>query len=294
MNRSTGILLTVLLLLAAAAYLVLQRPGETSSTGKLGTRLVQYDSAAVDRLEIDSPSGRVALVREGGTWMLAEPLRAKADEAAVTAAVGTGARIDLKTLVSSNPEKRALFQVDSSGTLVRVFERGTEKAAFRVGKTGSTYTETYVRREDADDVYLAGSLLGYTFNRQPREWRNRALVNLARESVASVGFRYSDTTFSLALRDSLWQVDGRPALSSAVEGFLTSLASLQADDFIDSAVVPLPPLVAMLDVDGSQIRFHRDPGGEAYVVQTSAAPQLYTLQPWRASGVLKRKKDFMP
>jgi hypothetical protein len=294
MNRSTGILVTVLVALGIVAYMILQRPGESSSTGQLGERLVQYDSAAVDRLEISSPSLRVTLAREGGTWMLIEPLRAKADEAAVTAAVGKGNHIELKTLVSSNRGKRSLFQVDSTGTLVRVFERGTEKALFRVGKTGGSYTETYVRKEDADNVYLADGMFGYTFNRQPREWRDRNVYKAEREAVTSIRFHYGDTTFTLALRDSVWALDGDSTVESAVRGFLSSLTTLQADDFIDTVLVPLPRLVAMLEVNGTQIRFHEEKGATVYVVQSSASPQLYTMQPWRVTGVLKRKKDFLP
>lgn len=291
MKRSMWVLIGLLLLLGVAVWLVLQKPGESSSTGVTEEKLVSYDSAAVDRMVLTSASGAVTLEKDGTRWMLTAPVRLPADEASVAAAIGKGASLTLKGIVSSNPQKQSVFQVDSTATLVRVFEKGTEKAAFRIGKLGSTYTETYVRREGSNDVYIADGMLTYVFSKPVRDWRDKTIFKTAQENIKSVRFQYGDTTFTLAFQDSVWRIDEQTAQDYTVRGLLGSLANLQADEFIDTTVTMMPPVSAVIDVEGVQLRFHLNKAGN-YFVESSRTQQLFEVQGWHAQQVLKRKKDL--
>jgi hypothetical protein len=225
--------------------------------------------------------------------MLTEPLRAIADEGVVTSTIGKGKTIVVKGVVSSNPAKQALFQVDSTGTSVKFSGKGVPLAAFRVGKPGPAYTETYVRRENANEVFLAEGMLGYLFARQARDWRDKTIFKTPLETVTSVQFRYGDTTFTLDRQDSLWRVDDSPAAGDQVRGFLGSLTNFLADDFVDSTLTVVPPLIAVIEAQGVQIRFHKYSSGTTYVVSTSRTPQVFSVQEWKAGEVLKRKNQFM-
>jgi len=292
MKRNTWVLLGILILLVAGAFLVLQKPGERSTTEGNGEVLVRYDSAAVDGIEIRSAAGRVTLEKQGATWMLTEPVRATADEGIVTSTIGKGNAILLKGVVSSNPAKQALFQVDSTGTSVKFLGKGATLAAIRVGKPGPAYTETYVRRESDNEVYLAEGMLGYLFARQARDWRDKTIFKTPLESVTSVQFHYGDTTFTLARQDSIWRIDGSPAGEDQVRGMLGSLTDLVADDFVDSTLTVVPPLAAVVEIQGVQIRFLKQASSTAYIVTTSRSPQVFSVQEWKAGQVLKRRKDL--
>ena len=255
MKRSTWILLGILVALGLITFLVLQRHGEISSSGSLGEKLVTYDSSAVDRLDISSSRQTAILAREGGRWMMKEPLSYPADEGFVNAAIGKGASLELKNLVSSNPQKQNLFQVDSTGTFVRVYERGSQKTAFWIGKTGPSYTETYVRRDGSNDVYLADGMFGYMFTKQPKDWRDKSIFKADPLTIPSVRFHYGDTTFALTRPDSVWLADQDSTVQSAVTGFLGTLANLQTDNFVDSAVTLAKPN-AVIEVGGVQLQFY--------------------------------------
>lgn len=293
MKRSQWILIGVLVVLAVATFFVLRQPGEVSTSDTSGRVLVSYDSAAVDKIEVRSPSGVIILEKEAGRWMLTSPVKYRADEAAIALAIGTGRRIQVTNVVSSNPEKRGLFQVDSNGTLVKIFENGAQKAAFVVGKMGTTYTETYVRVDGSNDVFLAEAMLGTMFYRQTKDWRDKTIFKMDEAAIKSVSFQYGDTTFTLAFQDSMWRIGKDTTVTANVKPFLTAIANLQADDFIDSALTMSKPPTAVLQVGGSQIRLYPKDGGN-YLVQTSQSPQWFELQSWKATQILKRRKDFLP
>lgn len=293
MKRTTWILIGAVVVLAVIAFFVLRQPGETSSTESSGNMLVSYDSAAVDKVEINTSGNSVVLEKQGNGWMLASPIRYRADQNVVTGAVGKGKSIEVKSVVSSNPEKQKVFQVDSAGTLVQMYAGGNLLAAFRVGKPSQTYTETYVRKEGSNDVYLADGMFTYTFAHPSKDWRDKSIFKTDPDIIRSVTYRYGDTTFTLANKDSLWRVNGDSVKDQAsVRGVINSLANLQADDFVDSTLASAPKQVALIEVEGTQIRFCQGKGADTYLVQTSQSPQWYEIQGWRASQVLKRKKDL--
>jgi hypothetical protein len=292
MKRNTAYSLIALVVLAIITYLVLNREGETSSSGTSDKMLVTYDSAAVDKMEILSPTGTVVLEKMGGVWMLTSPLHYKADLTAVTTAVGKGRKIETRGVVSQNPEKQNLFQVDSTGTTVRVFEKGTMTAAFHVGKPSNTYTETYVRLEGSNDVQLAADVLTSVFGKQVKEWRDKTIFKREESTLTNVRFQYGDTTFVLAMQDSLWRVDRDSAVQTSVKPLLTSLSNIQADEFIDSTITTVPKVSAVITAGGTEIRFYRKDDNK-YLVLTSESPQWYEVQGWRAAVILKRKKDLI-
>ncbi len=107
MKRTTWILVGTVVVLAIIAFFVLRQPGEVSTTEGSGTMLVSYDSAAIDKIEVDASGNSVVLEKQGNGWMLTSPLRYRADQSIVTAAVGKGKNIEVKNVVSSNPGKAA-------------------------------------------------------------------------------------------------------------------------------------------------------------------------------------------
>src|SRR5512140_1462264 len=293
MKPTTLILVGALVVLAFITYFVLRQPGEISSTESSGAMLVSYDSAAVDKIEISAAGNSTTLEKQGNGWMLASPLRYRADQNVVTAAVGKGKNIELKNVVSSNPEKQRVFQVDSTGTLVQMYAGGNLVAAFRVGKPSATYTETYVRKEGSNDVYLADGMFTYQFVHPAKDWRDKSIFKTDPDLIRSVTYKYGDTTFTLANKDSLWRVGSDSVKDQAsARSVINSLANLQADDFVDSVLASAPKQVALIEVEGTQIRFCQGKAAGTYLVQTSQSPQWYEVQGWRASQVLKRKKDF--
>ena len=226
--------------------------------------------------------------------MLTSPLRYQANESFVAEAVGKGMRLEISKPVSSNPENQFKFEVDTTGTRVQVYERGALKSVFFVGKAGSSFTETYIRAAGSTEVYLTNGVLTSTFNRRLEDWRDKTVFKTEQEGIKSVKFTYGDTTFTLALKDSSWRIGNDSTVESTVKSFLSTLANVQTDEFVDSALAEVPKLTAAIEVNGIQLRFYATKDATKYFVQSSDSPQWYVLQQWRVTQLLKRKKEFLP
>ncbi|HEY5614398.1 MAG TPA: DUF4340 domain-containing protein [Bacteroidota bacterium] len=293
MKKNTVILIILFLVLLGAAYLVTMKPGEQSVSSEAGEPLAEIDSAAVDKIEIRSPLSSVVLVKRGAEWFLQEPISYRASPTNIANAIRQAKNMKVKNVVSSNVEKHNLFQVDSTGTMVTVFENGAQKAGFVLGKTGPAISENYARLASSNDVLLVAGGQSFTFNKALKEWRDRTIFSAPKETLTGVSFQYGDTTFTLAFGDSVWMADNDAADDATVQNLLTSLSSVEADEFTDTLITPLTKLTAQITVGDTQLRFHQSTDGTKYFVQSSASPQWYELQSWRANQLLKRKIDVV-
>jgi hypothetical protein len=292
MKRNTWILAAVLVVLAALTYIVLQKPGERSLTGTEGDPIVECDSALVDRLEIQSAKGHLVLRKEGDEWKIISPISYRAADHMALKAAETPRTTRLKSLVSTNPDKQGLFQVDSTGILVRVFQQGVEKGAFRIGKTTTSFAESYIRREGSNDVYIADGVLSGVYDRKAEDWRDKGIYRTSRDAITSVTLNYGDTTIAVVRQDTVWTMNGKTI--GEPTSFLAAVAKIETETFVDTTITRLPPLSAVLTVDGTAIRFHFDKDTQKYFVLSSSSPQWFSIPLWRAKQLLKREKDFPP
>jgi hypothetical protein len=293
MTRNTYILLGVLVALVAAAYLVMQKPGERSSSGGGGESLVAFDSLSIDQIEIKSPTGRVALQKKGVEWFVVTPVSYKADQANVASFIHSAKSLRVDNIVSDKPEKHSVFQVDSTGTIVRILQNGNEKASFVLGKPGSSFTEVYARRSASNEVALVSGASSYEFNRPLRDWRDRIIFAAPKESIREVRYQYGDTTFVLALKDSAWAIGNEKVQDGIANTLLSSLSHLEADDFVDTLSLRPSKPSAQITLSGTQVTFFLVKGNDKYLVQCSASPQWFEMQTWRANQILMRKKDIL-
>ena len=293
MKRSTLLLAGILVVLILIAFLLLQKPGEQSSSASTGEFLARVDSLAVDKIHLQSPTFNVVLEKQGVEWYLRNPLSFRADQSNVAQLLHQAKSLEVKNVVSGNPEKQSLFQVDSTGTQVTLFEGENETASFILGKTGPTFSETYARRKGSNEVVLVSNIMNYAFTRSIKEWRDRSIVSIPKETIKQLTYQFGDTTFTMEFRDSLWFVGDDPAQGSVVERVLSSLTGFQGDDFIDAPPASLPRVSAMLSFAGTQLVFYHVKEGDKYMVRSSLSPQWYDVSSWSANQVLKRKKEIV-
>ncbi len=293
MKRNTVTLIALLVVLLVVAYLIMQKPGEQSSSGT-GTPLVRVDSVAVDKIEITSPKAHVVLEKQGPDWFVKAPIDYKADQASVVNTIHDIKNLEVKNVVSNKPDKFEIFQVDTvSSTHFTVYEHGAPTVTLLIGKIGSSYSEQYVRKLPSNDVDVVDMTISYLNNRSVNDWRDKAIVNTPKDGIKEIKYQYGDTTFTVSFKDSVWIIGKDLVKTEDVNNILTYLSDLKADDFIDSTLHPAPKINALISYAGLQLRFSFLKTQNKYAVQSSNSPQWYIVEAWKTSSILKRKKDFV-
>jgi hypothetical protein len=290
MKKNTYMLMGLFVCLLIAAYLVLQKPGERSADSATTGLLFTLDSLSVDKIDIKTTASSLVLEKRGVEWFVAQPVNYRADQAAVGQFIHQIKNVEIKNVVSDKPEKHSVFQVDTTGTRITVFEKGIEKASFILGKMAANYSESYVRRSHSNDVLIVDGVSSYTFSRPVKDWRDKSVMTTPKENIKEIQYQYGDTAFTVAFIDSAWVVGKEKVQQSVIDGILSSLSNLQADDFIDSTVSP--KVTAMVAYAGVQLRFSFNKILNKYDVQSSLLPQWFVLDQWKANQILKRKKEL--
>lgn len=292
MNKNTYILGGILIVLILIALLVLQKPGEQSSSNG-GNIVFKIDSSSIDKIELKTPASSIVMEKRGAEWFITQPITYKASQENIAQLISQSKAMESKSVITSKPEKFAAFEVNNAGTQVKLFSKGTEQAAFVVGKMGSTYMETYARALSSNDVLLVSGIFSFTFNRPLKEWRDKTIFKTARESINGISYRYGDTTFALSQNNGEWFIGKEKANKSIADDIAAQLSNLRCTDFVDTAVTPAPKTVATISYANVQIQFAFDKPSGKYFVQASNSPQRYVMEPWQANQILKRKKEFL-
>ncbi len=162
---------------------------------------------------------KLRMWREGAEWLVTgdkDSLAYPADTSGVFSAIRALRSATKKELVSSNPEKRGLFQVDTTGTAVKVMAADSSVLAdFVIGKSGRDYATNYVRPSGGDAVYLVGDRMKSQFDRSYRVVRDVFVFRTPKEDITKIRISRGDTVISLQLKD-----DGSWEMLSPKQGTL--------------------------------------------------------------------------
>ncbi|GIX43752.1 MAG: hypothetical protein KatS3mg130_0160 [Candidatus Sumerlaea sp.] len=145
-------------------------------------------SATVERIEIKVPEASlVTLTKRDAVWYTNVEKGHKADPNLVSNLFATLEKEIEGEVVSENPENYSEYNVDeTSATRVKVFGKDNKVLAdLYVGKAGSTYFTTFVRRAGEKEVLNANASLTYVFNK-PEGWRDKNIFNLNIDDIVEV------------------------------------------------------------------------------------------------------------
>jgi hypothetical protein len=233
--------LVVILAILVAVFLVMR-----FGTGRRDGEEPLYPDLAreeVVHIVIESPDTTAVLAKADDVWFVTSEDSLPAEVRAVDEIFNNVSRFSRKDMISSNPEKRALYQVDSTGVFVTFHDAGGDTLVrFVVGKRGPDYQSTYVRDVASGDVVLAPGYLPPVFDRGKRTWQDRTVYSLEPDAVTEITIRRPGETLALR-RDSAgeWFVS-EPESAACNRDRMTrlvrSLAYLRGDELAGRMPVP--------------------------------------------------------
>jgi hypothetical protein len=186
----------------AAVWAWRTRTGDTPITAdQQASAFPELAREDIASIEITRPEGEVRTVRlerRGDQWMIASPIEVPADASAVSTALDKLDELEAVGIAASNPEFHERLEVDAEHG-VRVVVRnaaGEQLADLWIGAYRSP--STMVRVEGQEQVVAVRGSIKFAFNKELRDWRERAILSVEADDVSEVAWMGSNGTFRFA------------------------------------------------------------------------------------------------
>ena len=268
--------------------------------------MVKVDTTQVNGLTIRNKTDLISLRKEGGAWRLADPINYPADARFVHDLLGKLANLEIETLISEDPAKDSLFQVDASGTEITIAAGGDTLAKVILGKMSDNGRLTYARRPHENKIYLVRATFGGQINRKTKDWRDKVIMEVDKATISRLDFQYPQETFSLSKEDSLWflQAGGAslPTDKGSVDRALTSVSRFRTFDFVDGDTVKLvdfsrAEFAMTVTLEGGATTklalLPQDTEGNRYLVKKEGVDHtLFVIYRGSANALMKKPDDF--
>ncbi len=288
MTRRMQSLIVVFVVLLGFMFLQRQQHKKIVAAGPAQTVKIEADK--VTKVEIHGKDGDVELVRTGEEWKLTKPLEYPANTDMIKGMLKSVEELKLEDVISSNPANRTTYEVDSTGTAVKIWTGDKLALSAIIGKASTDYTHTYLRYADRDEVYRAGGVISYNFNHAAKDWRDKSILKLEEKQIQKIVLEYPKdkppVVVTLARADSThWnlQSGAHPAAradSTAAARVASNVARLNTVEFAT------PEETAGKDWSAPDFRLRVDAGGAPHVVSFISVDENRTLAKADGSDVV--------
>lgn len=191
-----------------------------------------------------------------------------ADSASVAAVLEKLVSMKKGELISTNPAKQSIFEVDSSkGIFVELMDQsGTSKGSIRIGKNGPDWSSNYVRMIGSNSVYMVSGSIRNSFFTDSKRWRDKYIIKFDKSTAKRITLVKKDgSSVAVAKADTgnSWNIVepvSNPAKTDQVDEILNTLSRFVAADFEetglnDSALgFTSPELAAIVSFDNGSTK----------------------------------------
>lgn len=264
-----------------------------------------FNKESVTKIEITASGETTTLVKENNQWLVASMENYPADAEGVEDVLDKVTELKTTGLVSSNPEKQAQFEVDSSGARAKLLDAsGNVRAHLFLGKNTPGYLSSYVRAADSNNVYVGKGNLKATFDKGTRTWKDRTIFSFNKGDVTHLTIKSEGEEIELEMgADSEWQMtkpEAFAAKQTELDSLLDSLSALDTDDFAAEAGnlseyeldAPKSSVMAKLN-DGTRrlLLIGKEESGEYFVKREDKEP-VFMLYTYKINQLLKKSEDL--
>jgi hypothetical protein len=267
MTRFNNKILLIALVVLLSGFVLSKLFRSPGRERNLKEKLVALDTAKVSSIQIaPAADGKkvVRLTRTGNSWTVDNGQHnAKVELAGVKNALSAVAEIRPTRMMTQKKDKWGTYNVDSTGTHVKVFTGEAVAEQFWVGKNNTG--ANYIRLDEDLEVYEVSVPIESYFNKTISAWRDKSFARLEPEKVSSINFQYpGDSSFVLRQEKNKWRSDNIEVDSASVARYLNKLRSKQIPTFEENFV---PEAEAAY-----KLSFSND-SGEMLTVQAWHAPE---------------------
>lgn len=298
-NKKLFILGGVLLVLAILAYFLTASHGEKVSTVKLPEKLFEIDSAYVDKLEIQHKGINLVIVKDGREWRVTSPYNARVYGTLVPQALSNLRNMKLSSIVSDNETRNLLYGFsDTLQALVKVYQSGQLKGEFILGNSAPSGVQSYIKKPDAKEIYLAENVLRYNFVKANEyEWRDKIITSIPAGNIKSIDFTLPDESFSI-VKDSIgrFKVGADTVVADTMNIYLNLLQNMNTQTFSDTTLADGTKFDYTIKVNAGEetvfniLKLSTTP--ESYLMKVTGRDDIFKFNFNLFKNIVRSKKNF--
>jgi hypothetical protein len=301
--KSTLALFFVLVGLGAYIYFVDSKKSGAGDTREKAFATVAAD--AIEEIQIKADDGeRTTLRKADGQWKIAEPVSADADSGEISSITSALADISIERVVEENPPDLKRFGLDPPRIEVSFrIKDGKEERRLLVGDKTPTGGEIYARTPDKQRVFLLGSFLESTLNKNTLALRDKTILKFERDKADTVELTSGATVQQFAKTGTEWKLVKPIAARAdfgAIEGILERLGSAKMEGITAAEATDLKqygldkPTATVIVGSGSSratLVLGRTDNAVVYAKDASR-PAIFTVAPTLKTDIFKELGDL--
>lgn len=145
----------------------------------------------------------VTLEKKGDTWEVTKPVSAKAHTANVRSVLDNLKELKMKEAIDRTTATYGQYELTDEKALHLVAYKGDEKALdIYLGKSGSR--GQMARVDGKDGVYVVGGYSSYLYTREPKNWRDNAILKFETDNVIQASVENKNGLFSFSKNGDAW------------------------------------------------------------------------------------------
>lgn len=270
-----------------------------------------YDRGKLERLELESPKGKVALALQAGVWRITAPVALKADEGAMNDLLGKARDLRARDFVADDAKTLARFGLDRPQVRLQIWEQGAKEPRALLLAPAREKDLAYATATGAGAggpvVLVEGKALA-DLSRSAQDLRDRSLfAAFDTRDVTGVRIQQGAQTLELARRgEDDWQLvspkKGK-ARAARVSDIVWTLRNLKWRDLVAEqgweagryGLEPPATTITLTGKDGktlAALAVGKREKGDAYV-RLPGEPALYAIESKSLGDIPSSPEDFL-
>lgn len=300
-NKNIYILGVVLVILAVISYFVMRDTSGEKKTLKVPEKLFALDTLNIDKFEIEKNGQKIAIQKKAGLWNVTEPVLYAANQQFINSAITTLKEYKLSSIVSENPGNKDIYGFnDTNFTKVSVYNNGTLAGTFLIGKSAPGPSQTYLKKAEGNEIFLAGNFLFNNFVKEDfSKWRDLAVISIPVTSIESIDFETGTEKYT-AVKDTLNKFFvGVDSVSTEIfDNVLSMLSNFNTQEFKDTLISDNEKASYLVRVNGAKpTEFKFVKYGEAdskkYLMQVSGIKQIFLVDENFIKNFIKSRNEVL-
>jgi hypothetical protein len=207
-------------------------------------RVFAVETADVTGMELKRPDSVVKAQREGESWQLVTPVKAKAERGPVEETITTIVTAKMDREIDAAPKSLTEFGLDAPAAEVDLTLKDGKHVVLLLGGKSPTGVWVYAKERDKPSVFVVGESVLRDATRPAADFRDKTVLAFSRADVTGMEIATDGETIAIEPDGQKWKIT-RPSLRAAdgdaVSDLLEKLGAAKVKEFVAEAPKSLAP-----------------------------------------------------